>query len=43
MLAAALGAGRFLEQESHVATLEAMKEQESAGWPPPSSAKIWNL
>jgi rod shape-determining protein MreB len=32
MLSAALGAGRLLEQESHVSTQEAMKEQESAGW-----------
>src|SRR5215468_9054800 len=32
MLAAALGAGRLLERESHVSTQEAMKEQESASW-----------
>jgi rod shape-determining protein MreB len=42
MLAAALGAGHFLEQKSQVSTQEAMKEQESAGWRPSTSAKIWN-
>jgi rod shape-determining protein MreB len=40
MLAAALGAGHFLEQESDVSTLEAMKEQESVSWRASSSAKI---
>src|SRR5262245_32136471 len=43
MLMAALGAGHFLEQESLVSTQEAMKEQESVGWRPSYSAKIWDL
>jgi rod shape-determining protein MreB and related proteins len=43
MLAAAFGAGRFLEQESHVSTQQAINEQESVGWRPSSSAKVWNL
>jgi rod shape-determining protein MreB len=32
MLAAALGAGRLLEQQSQISSQEAMKEQEYAGW-----------
>jgi rod shape-determining protein MreB len=43
MLAAALGAGHFLEQESLVSTQDAMKEQVSVGWRPSYSAKIWDL
>ncbi|HKQ90112.1 MAG TPA: rod shape-determining protein [Blastocatellia bacterium] len=42
-LATALGAGHLLEQESHVSAQEAMRERESVGWRPPSSARIWNL
>lgn len=38
MLAAVLGAGRLLEQDSQASTQDAMKERESSGWREPIRA-----